>query len=257
VSRLTAAGIGVTYDGVPVVVGVDLVVGPGEWVAIIGPNGAGKTSLLRALAGTIAHGGVVAVDGVEVSALPRRAVARRIALVAQRPVLPDGMVVSDYVLLGRTPHLGYLAVESDRDVEIALGALDRLAAGGLASRRLGSLSGGERQRVVLARALAQQADILLLDEPTTSLDVGHAQQVLELVDELRLERRMAVVAAIHDLTLAAQYADRLMLLAGGRVVAEGTPEQVLTEEEVAGFSGAHVSIVRGPGGEVVVVPRRR
>ena len=256
-SRLTASGIGVVYDAAPAVDDVDLEVAAGEWVAIIGPNGAGKTSLLRALAGTITHRGVVAVDGVEVSALPRRAAARRIAVVAQRPTLPDGMVVSDYVLLGRTPHLGYLAVESDRDVEIALGALERLAADALAPRRLESLSGGERQRVVLARALAQQADVLLMDEPTTSLDVGHAQQVLELVDELRLERGMAVVAAIHDLTLAAQYADRLILLDRGRVQAEGTPGEVLTEESVAGFSGARVSIVRGPGGEVVVVPRRQ
>ena len=256
-SRLTATGIGVTYDGTQAVVDVDLEVAAGEWVAIVGPNGAGKTSLLRALAGTIPYRGAVALDGIEMSSLPRRVAARRRAVVAQRSTLPDGMVVSDYVLLGRTPHLGYLGVESDRDVEISLGALRRLAAAGLADRRLGSLSGGERQRVVLARALAQEADVLLLDEPTTSLDVGNAQQVLELVDELRLERGMAVVAAIHDLTLAGQYADRLVLLDRGRVVAQGTPEEVLTEEGVAGFSGARVSIVRGPGGEVVVVPRRR
>ena len=256
-SRLAAIGIGVAFDGVNVVGDVDLAVGAGEWVALIGPNGAGKTSLLRAVAGTIAHAGSVSVDGVDRSTLSRREAARRIAMVAQRPMLPDATTVLDYVLLGRTPHLGYLAVESDRDVEVALGALDRLGADSLAERRLGSLSGGERQRVVLARALAQQADVLLLDEPTTSLDVGHAQQVLELVDELRIERRMAVVAAIHDLTLAGQYADRLIMLDEGRVVASGTPDDVLTEEGLRAFSGASVSILHGPAGEVVVVPRRR
>lgn len=255
-TRLVAAAITVSYEDAPAVDGVDLEVASGEWVAVIGPNGAGKTSLLRALAGTIAFQGTVSVDGTDVSGMSKRAVSRRIAVVPQRPTLPDGMVVVDYVLLGRTPHLGYLAVESDNDVVIALDSLERLGAGILAGRRLGNLSGGERQRVVLARALAQQADVLLLDEPTTSLDVGHAQQVLEMVDELRLEREMAVVAAIHDLTLAAQYADRLVLLDRGKVVADGIPESVLTEGGVAGFSGAKVSIVRGPGGEVVVVPRR-
>lgn len=255
-SRLTASGIGVTFDGVRVVDGVDLEVAAGEWVAVIGPNGAGKTSLLRAIAGTIGHEGVVTVDGVDASSIPRRQAARRMAVVPQRPTLPDGITVLDYVLLGRTPHLGYLAVESDRDVDIAERSLDRLGAGGLTTRRLESLSGGERQRVVLARAVAQEADVLLLDEPTTSLDVGHAQQVLELVDELRIERSMAVVAALHDLTLAGEYADRLILLDRGRVIASGSPEAVLTEERLSGFSAASVAIVRGPGGEVVVVPRR-
>lgn len=255
-SRLAAAGIVVTFDGVRVVDGVDLEVAAGEWVAIIGPNGAGKTSLLRALAGTVSHEGSVAIDGRDTASLHRRDVARRIAAVAQRPGLPDGMTVLDYVLLGRTPHLGYLAVESDHDVVVALGALDRLRADSLVTRRLGTLSGGERQRVVLARAVAQEADILLLDEPTTSLDLGHAQQVLELVDELRVDRKMAVVAAIHDLTLAGQYADRLVLLDRGSVVTMGRPEEVLTTERLAAFSGATVSIVRAPSGEVAVVPRR-
>jgi iron complex transport system ATP-binding protein len=256
VSRLAARGVAVSFDGISVVDGVDLEVGAGEWVAVIGPNGAGKTSLLRALAGIVDHEGSITIDDTPVVSLHRRAVARRLAMVPQRPSLPDAMVVLDYVLLGRTPHLGYLAAETDHDLEVARGSLDRLGASGLSERRLGSLSGGERQRVVLARALAQAADVLLLDEPTTSLDVGHAQQVLELVDELRRERGIAVVAAIHDLTLAAEYAERLILLDRGRVVATGRPDQVLTEDGLSRFSGARVSIMRGPGGEVVVVPRR-
>jgi len=257
VSRLDARGIGVAFDGSRVVDGVDLSVAEGEWVALIGPNGAGKTSLLRAIVGTASHDGTVAVDGAAVARAGRRSGARAMAFVPQRPTLPDGMTVLDYVLLGRTPHLRYLAVETARDVDLAVEALTRLDAAMLVDRRLEHLSGGERQRVVLARALAQEADLLVLDEPTTSLDVGHAQHVLDLVDDLRKERGMAVLSAIHDLTLAAQYADRLVLLDRGRVVAEGSPHAVLTEDLLERFSDARVSIVRGPGGEVVVVPRRR
>ena len=236
--------------------GVDLEVDRGEWVAVIGPNGAGKSSLLRAVAGTVPHEGEITVGGVEVRALPRRQAARLVALVPQHPVLPEGMRVLDYVLLGRTPHLGYFAVETTADAVIALEAMERLDATDLAARRLDTLSGGERQRVVLARALAQQPEVLLLDEPTTALDIGHGQQVLDLVDELRAERGMSIVAAVHDLTLAAQYAGRLVLVDGGRVAASGSADEVLTEEALGRFSGARVTILRGPGGEVVVVPRR-
>jgi iron complex transport system ATP-binding protein len=256
VSQVTAVGVSVRYDGRLAVDMVDLMVSPGEWVALIGPNGAGKTSLLRALAGTLPYEGSIEIDGVAATSLPRRTAARLVALVPQQPTLPDGMTVLDYVLLGRTPHLGYLAVESDADVAIAREAMARLDATDLEGRRLGELSGGERQRVVLARALAQQSAVLLLDEPTAALDVGHGQQVLDLVDELRRERGISVIAAVHDLTLAAQYADRLALMDAGRIVAEGTPAEVLTEESIQRFSGARVSIVTGPGGEVVVVPRR-
>jgi iron complex transport system ATP-binding protein len=256
VSRVGATGVSVRYNGRTAVRSVDLSVAAGEWVALIGPNGAGKSSLLRALAGTVEYDGSITIDGVAARSLPRRRAARLVALVPQQPVLPDGMTVLDYVLLGRTPHLGYLAVESDADIAIARASMERLDAADLGARRLGELSGGERQRVVLARALAQESAVLLLDEPTAALDVGHGQQVLDLVDELRRERGISVVAAVHDLTLAAQYADRLALMDSGKIVAEGTPREVLTEEAISRFSGARASIVTGPGGEVVVVPRR-
>lgn len=255
-SGITAHGVGVRYDGRVALEGVDLAVAAGEWVALVGPNGAGKTSLLRALAGTVPSSGTVAVGGRPRRGMPRRRWARLVAAVAQHPVLPAAMTAAEYVLLGRTPHLGYLAAEGAADVAAALSALERLDAGALASRPLGSLSGGERQRVVLARALAQDPEVLLLDEPTASLDIGHQQQVLDLVEGLRRERGIAVVAALHDLTLAAQYADRLVLLDGGRVVADGAAAAVLTPEALARFSGARVTLLRGPAGEMVVAPRR-
>jgi iron complex transport system ATP-binding protein len=255
-TRLSARGIVVRYNGRTAVSGVDLDVGPSEWVALIGPNGAGKTSLLRALAGVIPFEGSVEVGGTPVGRLARRDMARVVAVVPQHPVLPEGMRVIDYVLLGRTPHLGYLAAETQADVAVSMRALERLDAAPLATRRLGTLSGGERQRVVLARSLAQEPGVLLLDEPTASLDIGHGQQVLDLVDELRIERGMAVASAVHDLTVAAQYADRLVLMDGGTVIVDGLAETVLTEEHLSRFSGARVSIIRGPHGEMVVVPRR-
>ncbi|MFH1331319.1 MAG: ABC transporter ATP-binding protein [Actinomycetota bacterium] len=255
-SGITAHGVGVRYDGRVALEGVDLAVAAGEWVALVGPNGAGKTSLLRARAGTVPSAGTVAVGGRPRRGTPRRRWARLVAAVAQHPVLPAAMTAAEYVLLGRTPHLGYLAAEGPADVAAALAALERLDAGALASRPLGSLSGGERQRVVLARALAQDPEVLLLDEPTASLDIGHQQQVLDLVEGLRRERGIAVVTALHDLTLAAQYADRLVLLDGGRVVADGEAAAVLTLETLARFSGARVALLRGPDDEIVVAPRR-
>lgn len=255
-TRIVARGVTVRYNGLTAVDGVDLTVAASEWVALIGPNGAGKSSLLKALSGSVAFEGTVRLGDADVATMARRQVARLVAVVPQHPVLPDGMRVIDYVLLGRTPHLGYLAVESEADVVASVGALERLDGSGLAGRRLGTLSGGERQRVVLARALAQEPEVLLLDEPTAALDIGHGQQVLDLVDELRTERGIAVLAAVHDLTIAGEYADRLVLMDSGRVVAEGTAVEVLTEQTLERFSGARVTIMRGPGGEVVVVPRR-
>jgi len=250
-------GVTVRYNGTAAVDGADLSVEAGEWVAIVGPNGAGKSSLLRAIAGTVDYSGEIEIGGRPARSLSRRALSRLVAFVPQQPVLPDAMPALDYVVLGRTPHLGYWAAETDRDVAIARDALDRLDAGGFAGRPLGRLSGGERQRVVLARALAQQSRILLLDEPTTALDIGHQQVVLDLVEGLQSEGGIAVLSAVHDLTLAAQYSDRMVLLDGGRTVAEGPPERVLSDEHLARFPGARVTVLRGPSGELIVAPVRR
>jgi iron complex transport system ATP-binding protein len=246
----------VEAGGRRIVDGVSFAVEPAAWVSLLGPNGAGKTTLLRVLAGLRRFRGSVRLAGRELAELGRREAARQIALVPQTPVVPPAMSVGDYVLLGRTPHMGVLAREGAGDRAAASEALVRLELAQLADRPLGSLSGGELQRAVIARALAQSAPVLLLDEPTTSLDVGHQQQVLELVDELRRADGLTVIAAMHDLTLAAQYGDRIVLVDRGRVLAEGNARDVLTEERIASLYGATVRVVHGDGAPAVVPVRK-
>ncbi|MFG2072487.1 ABC transporter ATP-binding protein [Nonomuraea maritima] len=232
--------------------GVGLHVRQGEWVAVIGPNGAGKSTLLKALMGLVGHRGEILLGDRPSGALKPRARARLVAYAPQTPALPRDMTVLDYALLGRTPYIPYLGRESGHDREVTESVLDRLDLTRLAARPVGELSGGERQRVVLARALAQQAPVLLLDEPTTALDLGHQQQVLELVDRLRRADGLTVVTTLHDLTVAGLYADSLLLLADGRAVASGAPSQVLTEESVGRHFEANVKIEPGPDGRPVV-----
>jgi iron complex transport system ATP-binding protein len=228
---------------------------PGEWVGLIGPNGAGKSTLLRAVVGLVDRRGDVFVGGDSVAELSPRRRAALVAYVPQEPILPTDMSVFDYVLLGRSPFIRYFASESRHDHEVTERAMAQLDLDRFARRRVDELSGGERQRVVLARALAQEAPILLLDEPTSALDLGHQQQALELVDRLRQEDGLTVVAAMHDLTLAAQYADRLLLLDRGEVVAAGSADEVLSEELIARHYGAQVRVVREDG-TLYVLPRR-
>jgi iron complex transport system ATP-binding protein len=276
-------GLTVRLDGSLIVDGVDLDVAEGEWVTIIGPNGAGKSTALRAIGGLIAFRGSVSLGGergspgsaslggergssgsaslgreggaVRVEKMSRRERARTVAGVAQSPVVPPGMRVLDYVLLGRTPYIPPLGRESASDlsaVDEVLTALDLTA---FAGRRLETLSGGERQRVFLARALAQGARILLLDEPTSALDIGHQQEVLELVDRLRGERGLTVLATMHDLSTAGEYADRMVLLDAGRVAAAGTPREVLTEDLLATYYRVRVKVIDGERGPLVVPVR--
>ena len=248
-------GLTVELGGRPVVDDVDLEVRRGAWVALIGPNGGGKTTLLRAIARLVPFAGEVLLGGRSTADLHRRELSRLLALVPQEPSTPPWMTVGEFVLLGRTPHLGALAKEGRRDREAASRALARLDLAEYRERLLGTLSGGERQRAVVARALAQEAPIVLLDEPTAALDIGHQQQALELVDALRAESELTLVSAMHDLTLAAQYAERMVLLDGGRVVADGAPRDVLTESLIAAHYGASIDVVPVDG-RVAVVPRR-
>ena len=227
------------------------------WHCLIGPNGAGKSSLLRAAAGLLPFTGEVNVHGTDLAGLRPRARARLAALVPQHPLLPPDMVLADYVLLGRTAYLPALRNEGPADRAAADEALERMDLAGLAGRRLSELSGGERQRATLARALAQQAPVLLLDEPTTALDIGHAQQMLETVDRLRHESDLTVLSTMHDLTLAAAFADQLVALDRGQVVARGTPTEVLTEELLRSAYDASVRILTGEDGRLAVIPLRQ
>ena len=255
-SAIELQGVTVILGGRPVVDRIDAAVAEGEWLALIGPNGAGKTTLLRAIARLVAFSGTIQLEGRSIVQMPRAELSRLIAVVPQEPSTPPWMTVAEYVLLGRTPHLGPLAKEGRRDREAAARALARLDLLGYGERRLGTLSGGEKQRAVVARALAQEAKIVLLDEPTAALDIGHQQQALDLLDVLRGESGLTLVAAMHDLTLAAQYAERMVLLDSGRIVADGVPEDVLTEETIARHYGASIDIVPVDG-RVAVIPRRR
>jgi iron complex transport system ATP-binding protein len=249
-------GLSVRLGGALVVDGVDATVPDGAWVTLIGPNGAGKSTLLRALAALVPYTGSARIAGAEVSALRRRELAQRLAFVPQAPLLPPAMRVSEYVLLGRTPYLGAFGYEGHRDLHAAGRALEQLDLTPFARRPLHTLSGGEQQRVVLARALAQEAPLLLLDEPTTALDIGRQQQALELVADLRAQRMLTVVSAMHELTLALQYADRVVLLAEGRVVAAGPPAEIVTEDLIGEHYHADVRVIANGDGPLAVVPRR-
>jgi iron complex transport system ATP-binding protein len=249
-------GVSVSFNGTRAVDGLDLRAEPGAWVGLIGPNGAVKTTVLRSIAGLVGFEGEIRVGGTSLGELGRRRLARTIAYVPQRPLIPRSMEVSEYVLLGRTPHISYLGTERRHDREVASTLIDRLELGGFSDRPLGSLSGGEVQRAVLARALAQEGSVLLLDEPTSALDVGRQQEVLELVDGLRRERALTVLSAMHDLTLAGQFPERLLLLDRGRAAVSGTAGEVLTEERIRRHYGATVRVIAQDSGEVAVIPMR-
>lgn len=222
----------------------------GEWLSIIGPNGAGKTTLMRSIAGLGDHEGTITLaNGLPPSPLD-------IALVPQNPLLPPGMNVAEYVLIGRTAHLGWLARESIRDRKIVANALRRLDLVQFGDRPITELSGGEAQRVVVARALVQQTPIVLLDEPTTALDLGHQTAVLEMIDELRQADGISVIAAMHDLSHAARFADRLVLLNEGRIAAQGKPEEVLQEALLSTVYETPLR-VREVDGELLVLPAPR
>lgn len=248
---LELESVGVRLGGSAVLRDVSLRVEPGGFFGVIGPNGAGKSTLVRAIAGLVAHDGTIRVAGHTPHQLGARRWARLVAYVPQRPVLPPAMTVTDYVLLGRSPHHGYLGAETARDRAVTGAVLERLDLSGFAARALADLSGGEVQRVVLARALAQEAPLLLMDEPTTGLDLGHSQLVLALAGELRRERSLCVLCTLHDLTLAGQHADELLLLHDGLPVASGAPDEVLTVANLARYFDATVEILAGTDGPVV------
>lgn len=240
---LEVSSLGVRLGGQEILRDVAFGVQAGTWVCAIGPNGAGKTTLIHAVAGLVPFDGRVDLWGRELGTYPRRERARLVALVPQKPVIPEGITVAEYVLLGRTPHLGILRTERKPDVLAAAAAIEQLDLGWASERRMDSLSGGELQRAVLARALAQEAPLLLLDEPTTGLDLGHQIRVLELVDELRRAHGLTVLSTMHDLTLAGRFADSFALLSQGRLVSTGSRTDVLNEAVIAEHFGASVRVI--------------
>jgi iron complex transport system ATP-binding protein len=256
---MTAIGfcdLTVAYNGTNAVVGFNDLLHSGEWLCLIGPNGAGKSSVLRAAAGLVPYTGSVAINQTEIPAASARWRAQHIAYVPQAPVIPTDMSVYEYVLLGRNPYINYFSSETSHDRDVIDRVLNRLDLVQFSARKLGTLSGGEVQRLVIARALAQEAPVLLLDEPTSALDIGHQQQALELVDSLRREQGLTIISAMHDLTLAGLYADRLVLMHEGHRVAEGTAKQVLKSETLAEFYGVSARVHHEPDGTVVVIPQR-
>lgn len=243
-TSLTLRNISVTLDHTEVVSDISVDVQSGSCTGLIGPNGSGKTTLLRAVAGLVQHSGELLLDGVGEAKQSKRARSLQFAYAPQEPLLPPDMTVLELVLLGRAPHLGYFGNFSGRDTDVARQAVDRLDLSAFMHRRLSTLSGGERRRAALAQVMAQQTPILLLDEPTTALDVGHQQLVLELIDRLRREDGLTVIIALHDLTLASQYADQLVLLQRGEIVASGRPDDVLTADRLMEHYGANLEVVR-------------
>lgn len=256
VSRLDATDLEFSYGSSPVLRGISLNVDAGEMIGIVGSNGAGKTTLLKILSGGLSpHFGAVTINGGPLAALKPRERARAVAVVPQSPAAPEGISALEIVLMGRNPHLGVLQWEGRRDVEIALRMMEIVDCVQFVDRPVTSLSGGERQRVFIARALAQEAPVLMLDEPTAHLDIGYQSSILDITKDIRKELGVTVIAAMHDLALAARYCDRLALMAEGTFLAVGRPDEVLKPDTIFTAFGAEVEILRHPvDGTPIPVP---
>jgi iron complex transport system ATP-binding protein len=256
---LAAETVTLSYGDRTVLDGLDLTITPGRITAIVGANGCGKSTLLRSLARLLPPGaGRILLDDSEIQTLPSKEVARIIGLLPQSPVAPEGIVVADLVGRGRHPHHGLLARWSTRDYEAVADALDATDTSDLADRAIDELSGGQRQRVWLAMTLAQDTDILLLDEPTTFLDVAHQIEVLDLLTDLNQRRGTTIVMVLHDVNLAARYSDVLVAVRNGRVHASGAPRDIVTPALVHEVFGLDCTIIPDPlSGDPLVIPAGR
>ena len=239
--------ISLGYNGRAVLKNINLRAMPGKMLGLIGPNGSGKSTIIKGMARVISvFSGHIFIGGRNIESIKRDELARIVATVPQNPTLPGTFTVFEVVLMGRTPHLGLLRYEGKEDMAIAWQAMRATQTELLAERRVGELSGGERQRVVIARALTQQPKAILLDEPTAYLDINHQIEIMDLVKNLCLERSLTVIAAMHDLNLAAQYCDWLVMLDGGRIYTEGKPQDVLTAQNIKEVYGAEVCVFPHP-----------
>ncbi len=235
------------YNGTAVMNGVSLEVAGSDFVGIIGPNGSGKTTLLRAVSRVLRpRSGCVRMDGTDIYSIPAREFARRVAVVPQDTMVAFDFSVLEIALMGRSPRLARFALESPTDVAVAMDALARTGTDHLKDRLVTALSGGERQRVMIARALAQEPDVILLDEATSHLDISYQFEIMDLVKSLNRESGLTVMAVLHDLNLAGHYCDKLALIGGGLVQAVGGPEEVITSENIRRVYGAEVWVRRYP-----------
>ncbi|MEU5611758.1 ABC transporter ATP-binding protein [Streptomyces sparsogenes] len=255
-NRLTARGLTLAYEDRTVVDDLDLEIPHGKVTVIVGPNACGKSTLLRALGRLLRpRRGAVLLDGTELSRLPTKRIAQAIGLLPQTPVPPEGITVADLVSRGRQPHQKWWQQWSEADERAVGEAMERTGTAELADRPVDELSGGQRQRVWIAMALAQDTDLLLLDEPTTYLDIAHQVEVLDLVRQLNDDRGRTVVAVLHDLNQAARYADHLIAMRGGRIVAQGAPGDIVTAVLVREVFGLASVVVPDPvTGDPLVVP---
>lgn len=254
---LSARALTVELGGHEVLHGVDVDIPGGVTTAVIGPNGSGKSTLLRSLARLQTHRGTVALDGRDVASLGARGFARRVALLPQSPTAPENLTVTDLVIRGRDPHRRWYDQWSVHDEEIVDSAIERTGLAGMADRPLDTLSGGQRQRAWIALALAQSTDVLLLDEPTTFLDISHQIDVLETVAEIQRERGLTVVMVLHDLALAVRYADRIIAVHDGRIAAEGPARTTVSVDLLRDVFDLEASLLEDPRtGRPVIVPHR-
>ncbi|NEA39771.1 ABC transporter ATP-binding protein [Streptomyces sp. SID11385] len=258
-SRLETRDVRLGYDGREIVPGLSVSIPAGSFTVIVGPNACGKSTLLRAMARLLPPlSGAVLLDGKSVQEMPTREVASVLGILPQSPVAPEGISVADLVGRGRYPHQGFFRRWTDEDDTAVAEALLSTDVLDLADRPVDELSGGQRQRVWIAMALAQRTELLLLDEPTTYLDLSHQLDVLDLLTDLNRERGVTMVAVLHELNLACRYADHLIAMADGRVVAEGAPADVVTEELVTETFGMRCSVIADPAsGTPMVVPLGR
>ncbi len=244
---LAAQRVSIAYDQTLVVSDLDLAVPVGRFTALIGPNGSGKSTILRALAGLMGvNGGTVTLDGKAIATLPARELAKKAGVLLQGPVAPDGLTVLDLVRLGRYPHRSLFSRWSEEDEEACEEALQLTAIDALRHRELDKLSGGQRQRAWIAMTLAQRSEILLLDEPTTFLDLAHQIEVMELITMLVRERGKTVVAVLHELNHAARHADHMVLLRAGSIISAGPPADVMTVSSIQNVFGVHSIIISDP-----------
>ncbi|MFW9031297.1 ABC transporter ATP-binding protein [Corynebacterium striatum] len=246
-AQLTAKDISLGYGERDIITGLSVDIAPGKVTSIVGPNGCGKSTLLRSLSRLLRPtGGEIFLDGKAISEIPTKQLAASLGLLPQSPIAPDGIVVADLVGRGRTPHQGLLGRWSQEDYDIVQESMEMTGVAELAERSIDELSGGQRQRVWIAMALAQRTDILLLDEPTTYLDIKHQLEVLDLLVELNETHGTTIAMVIHDLNLAARYSDELIAVSNGNVYAQGSPQDVLTQQTVKDVFGVDSVIVEDP-----------